>query len=98
LERLERDVGISVETIALFVRFWLTATPYLPELTQCVALFLRDRSPPQFRRLPGLKPYRRLVQDATGTTGVEFIAENGSLAGMQLKKARRVATKPKKGN
>ena len=36
---------------------------------------LRDRSPPQFRRVPGLKPYRRLIQDATGTTGVEFIAE-----------------------
>jgi len=43
---------------------------------QCVALFLRDRSPPQFRRVPGLKPYRRLIQDATGTAGVEFIAEN----------------------
>ena len=42
---------------------------------QCVALSLRDRSAPQFRRVPGLKPYRRLVQDATGT--VEFIAENG---------------------
>ncbi|BBB94798.1 CopG family transcriptional regulator [Bradyrhizobium elkanii] len=29
--RLERDVGISVETIALFIRFWLTTTPPLPE-------------------------------------------------------------------
>ncbi|MET4296291.1 putative transcriptional regulator [Bradyrhizobium sp. LB8.2] len=29
--RLERDVGISVETLALFVRFWLTTTPPLPE-------------------------------------------------------------------
>jgi len=34
LERLERDVGISVETIALFIRFWLMATPSLPEQTQ----------------------------------------------------------------
>jgi hypothetical protein len=34
LERLERDIGISVETIALFVRFWLIATPSLPEKTQ----------------------------------------------------------------
>ncbi len=29
--RLERDIGISVETIALFIRFWLTTTPPLPE-------------------------------------------------------------------
>jgi predicted transcriptional regulator len=29
--RLERDIGISVETVALFIRFWLTTTPPLPE-------------------------------------------------------------------
>ena len=29
--RLERDVSITVETLALFVRFWLTTTPALPE-------------------------------------------------------------------
>ncbi|MCA1437235.1 CopG family transcriptional regulator [Bradyrhizobium sp. BRP20] len=29
--RLERDVGISVETVALFIRFWLATTPPLPE-------------------------------------------------------------------
>lgn len=31
LTRLERDLGISVETLAVFVRFWLTTTPALPE-------------------------------------------------------------------
>ena len=31
LARIERDVGIGVETLALFVRFWLTTTPSLPE-------------------------------------------------------------------
>jgi predicted transcriptional regulator len=31
IARVERDVGISVETLALFVRFWLTTTPPLPE-------------------------------------------------------------------
>jgi hypothetical protein len=36
-ERLERDVGITVETLALFVRFWLTATPALPEQIQAAA-------------------------------------------------------------
>ncbi|MGH6803071.1 MAG: CopG family transcriptional regulator [Methyloceanibacter sp.] len=34
MERLERDVGISVETVALFIRFWLMATPTLPKQTQ----------------------------------------------------------------
>jgi hypothetical protein len=28
--RMERDVSISVETLVLFVRFWLTTTPSLP--------------------------------------------------------------------
>src|SRR5262249_36299303 len=37
MERLERDVGISVEALALFVRFWLTATPTLPEQSQAAA-------------------------------------------------------------
>jgi len=31
MTRVERDVGISVETLAIFVRFWLTTTPALPE-------------------------------------------------------------------
>lgn len=35
--RLERDVSISVETVALFVRFWLTTNPPLPEPTRAAA-------------------------------------------------------------
>ena len=31
LERLERNDAITLETIALFIRFWLTSTPALPE-------------------------------------------------------------------
>lgn len=31
LLRLERDVGIAIETLALFIRFWLTTNPPLPE-------------------------------------------------------------------
>ncbi|MFG1421317.1 CopG family transcriptional regulator [Roseixanthobacter liquoris] len=31
MTRMERDVGISVETLAVFIRFWLTTTPALPE-------------------------------------------------------------------
>lgn len=29
--RLDRDVGIAVETLAVFIRFWLATTPALPE-------------------------------------------------------------------
>jgi predicted transcriptional regulator len=31
MARLERDLGISVETLAIFVRFWLATTPALPD-------------------------------------------------------------------
>ncbi len=34
VERLERNVTISNEALALFVRFWLTATPPLPDISQ----------------------------------------------------------------
>ena len=37
LERLERDTGIGIETLALFVRFWLAATPQIPDDQQSVA-------------------------------------------------------------
>src|SRR6266853_4726382 len=30
VQRLERNVGIAIETLALFIRFWLTVTPPLP--------------------------------------------------------------------
>ena len=36
-ERLERDIAITVETIALFIRSWLIATPALPEQTRAAA-------------------------------------------------------------
>lgn len=31
MTRMERDVGIAVEMLAIFVRFWLQTTPALPE-------------------------------------------------------------------
>lgn len=36
-QRIERDLGITAETLALFVRFWLTVTPPLPAETQAAA-------------------------------------------------------------
>jgi hypothetical protein len=37
VQRVERNVGISTETLALFVRFWLTITPPLPNDAQAAA-------------------------------------------------------------
>jgi hypothetical protein len=37
MTRMERDLGISVETLAVFVRFWLTTSPPLPEPAQAAA-------------------------------------------------------------
>lgn len=37
MQRLERDLGIAVETLAVFVRFWLASTPQLPEAAQAAA-------------------------------------------------------------
>jgi hypothetical protein len=37
VQRLERNVGISTEALALFVRFWLTVTPPLPTEAQGAA-------------------------------------------------------------
>lgn len=36
-ERLERNLGIAIETLALFVRVWLTTTPALPDSAQAAA-------------------------------------------------------------
>ncbi len=37
VQRMERDVGVTAETLALFVRFWLTITPPLPSDAQAAA-------------------------------------------------------------
>lgn len=37
LERLERDVTIADEALALFIRAWLIATPAVPEQTRVAA-------------------------------------------------------------
>jgi hypothetical protein len=37
VQRLERNLGVAIETLALFVRFWLTITPPLPADAQGAA-------------------------------------------------------------
>ena len=48
--RLERDLGISVETLAIFVRFWLATTPALPEPAGPRRSAFRPTSRPSRRR------------------------------------------------
>ena len=65
LQRCERDIGISVETIAIFVRFWLISTPALPEASQAAA------------RAKGLERYEGFVE-AVGrrlAKGRSFLSE-----------------------
>jgi predicted transcriptional regulator len=50
LERLERNDGVALETIALFIRFWLTSTPALPEQSNPAA------------RAKGTERYDRFVE------------------------------------
>lgn len=50
LERLERNDGVTLEAVALFVRFWLTATPSLPEQSSPAA------------RAKGAERYDRFVE------------------------------------
>jgi hypothetical protein len=50
MQRLERDLGIATETLALFVRFWLASTPALPESAKAEA------------RAKGLQRYDRFVE------------------------------------
>jgi hypothetical protein len=34
IQRLERDITITVEMLAVFIRFWLASTPQLPDIAQ----------------------------------------------------------------
>ena len=77
MEKLERDVGISVATVALFIRFWLMATPSLSEETQASA------------RAKGTERYEGFMQ-ALGrrlSKGPGF--HSGSIIGHRKKKVSR---------
>lgn len=50
LERLERNDTVALETIALFIRFWLTSTPALPEHSNPAA------------RAKGAERYERFIE------------------------------------
>ena len=74
IERLERDQTIAAEALALFVRFWLTTTPPLPDT-------MRDAAQAKGReRYEGFVEAlgRRLAKGSTLTKEVSFDVDPAS--------------------
>jgi predicted transcriptional regulator len=75
--RLERDLGISIEMLAVFVRFWLTTNPPLPEPAQAAARAKASERYEVFvatlgRRLAkGPKLRQEISEDISGVAGEE---------------------------
>jgi len=65
VERLERDLAISVEATALFIRFWLMITPSVPNDFQAVAQAKARERFASFLQMLGqrLATGRRVFQD-----------------------------------
>ena len=81
VQRLERNVGISTEALALFVRFWLTITPPLPSDAQAAAQIKGRERYEGFiealgRRLQkGQSLFQEIPNDVAGNTMPESAAE-----------------------
>src|SRR6201991_3189582 len=75
LERLERNDGVTLETIGLFIRFWLTSAPALPEQSSPAA------------RAKGAERYDRFVEAlgrrlSSGSTVLKEVSiESPAIAG-----------------
>jgi predicted transcriptional regulator len=81
LQRLERDIGISVETMALFVRFWLASTPQLPDADQAAVRAKGGERYDNFLEALGrrLATGRRLSQEISEELGSTKRPNLGSL-------------------
>jgi predicted transcriptional regulator len=77
MTRMERDLGISVEMLAVFVRFWLTTNPPLPEPAHAAARAQAGERYDAFvaalgRRLAkGPKVREEISEDVAGVPGAE---------------------------
>ena len=79
-DRLERNLGIATETLALFVRFFLTVTPPLPNTDQNAARALGKERFDYFitqlgRRLAGGKNMVRDVLEEVSAGESEFFTQ-----------------------
>ena len=75
-ERLERDLSIVAETVALFIRFWLTVTPPLPQSAQAAAQATGRERFGSFLEALG----RRLAKGRSLLREVSFDQPNGTLS------------------
>jgi hypothetical protein len=77
MTRLERDLGVAVETLAVFVRFWLTTTPALPEPAAQAARAKANERYEAFitalgrRLVKGPKLRQEIPEDVPGEKGLD---------------------------
>ena len=79
-DRLERNLSITTETLALFIRFFLTVTPPLPNMDQEAARALGKERFDYFisqlgRRLAGGKNMIRDVLEETSASENDFFTQ-----------------------
>ena len=74
-ERLERDLSVVAETLALFIRFWLSVTPPLPQSAQAAAQAAGRERFESFLEALG----RRLAKGRSVLREVSFDRLNGTL-------------------
>lgn len=91
-DRLERNLSIGTETLALFIRFFLTVTPPLPHLDQDAARSLGKERFDYFisqlgRRLAGGKNMIRDVLEEISTEDSDFFSAAELEALRAVKKA-----------
>jgi hypothetical protein len=73
-DRLEWNVGLTNETIALFIRFWLTANPPMPDDVRASAQAMGKERWERFvealsRRMEaGPRLFNEISQDVDGST------------------------------
>src|SRR3546814_18710514 len=84
---MERDLGVTAETLALFVRFWLTITPPLPNDDQGAAQIKGRERFDGFiealgRRLQKGKSFlREIPVDSGGVPSIDVTDDPGRSAG-----------------
>jgi len=91
-DRLERNLSITTETLALFIRFFLTVTPPLPNADQDAARALGKERFDYFisqlgRRLAGGKNMIRDVLEETSADENDFFTQEEINALKDVKKA-----------
>ena len=78
VQRMERDLGVTAEALALFVRFWLTITPPLPNDAQAKGRERFDGFIEALgRRLQkGHSFLREIPDDVSGITSTNDVVES----------------------